>query len=101
MPDDKKMIEPLMGPYAGQRIEVDAADAEQAIADGWAKDPFAPPSDKPAPEIDQEKAAAAAAKAARKLRGEPDPSTGSGPASESETAAESIEERKAPAKKGK
>lgn len=64
-----KRIEALLGPYAGSHLDLPAGDADQAIADGWARDPYAPPSAKPAA-IDTGKALAAAEKAIRKLRGE-------------------------------
>lgn len=73
MPDETKMIEATAGPYAGQRLTVSKADADEAIADGWARDPFAPPSDKPAKELTGEEHQAMIAKAeksARKIRGE-------------------------------
>lgn len=72
---ETKRIEALYGPYAGSQIDIPTADADQAIADGWARDPFAPPaepSDEPV-EYDREaheKAIEAAEKAARKFRGE-------------------------------
>ena len=71
-----RLIEATAGPYRGQRLTMPAADAEEAIAAGWARDPFAPPSDEPAPLPTQEETHAmlkAAEKAARKLRGEPEP----------------------------
>lgn len=76
MPDENKTIEATAGPYKGQRLTMPAADADQAIADGWARDPFAPapgPDDKPAKEpTDEERQAVMdkAEKAAKKLRGE-------------------------------
>lgn len=73
---EPKRIEALYGPFAGQQIDLPAADADQAISDGWARDPFARPSDKPVDPLTQEKldaAIVAAEKAARKLRGEPEP----------------------------
>jgi hypothetical protein len=80
MSDEPVTIEATAGPYAGQRLTVPAADAKQAIADGWARDPFAEVTDedrekdrqKAAEMTDEDKAkvAEAAEKAARKLRGE-------------------------------
>lgn len=73
MNDEPKTIEAIYGPYAGQRLLMQAADADQAIADGWARDPFAKPSDEPAKELsgeDVSKIQEKAEKAARKLRGE-------------------------------
>lgn len=80
MADETKVIEAIAGPYAGQRLTVPAADADAAIKDGWARDPFAPvdPDAEP-PELDQEahdKMLTAAQKAARKLRGEEEPDAG-------------------------
>ena len=71
MPDELKRIEGLYGPFARRVIDIPEADAKQAIADGWARDPFAPPVDPV--EFDQKKHDAmlvAAEKAARKIRGE-------------------------------
>ena len=41
------MMDVLFGPYRGQRIMMPDADAAQAIADGWAIDPHAPPIEPP------------------------------------------------------
>jgi hypothetical protein len=76
MADETKVIEAIAGPYKGQRLTLPTADADQAIDDGWAKDPFEPvdPDAEP-PEFDQEANDAmivAAEKAARKMRGEED-----------------------------
>lgn len=74
MADELKRIEALYGPYAGRHLDVAAADADQAISDGWARDPYTPRAE--ATEFDQEKYDAmliAADKAARKLRGEQEP----------------------------
>lgn len=80
MSDEIKQVEVLLGPYSGQRLNMPAADADQAVSDGWARDPFAPPVEpakgaepKPPP-TDEERAAtlAKADKALRKLRGETD-----------------------------
>jgi hypothetical protein len=74
MADEPVVIEATAGPYAGQRLTVPAADAKQAIADGWARDPFAPAEEpkevKEVTDEDRAKVAEAAEKAARKLRGE-------------------------------
>lgn len=75
MPDETKRIEALYGPYRGF-LDVPADVAAQAIKDGWARDPYAPPAapDAPAPTQEQiDKAIIAAEKAARKLRGEDEP----------------------------
>ena len=73
MPENEtKRIEGLIGPYRENQIDVPVAFADAAIADGWARDPYAPPPDKPV-EWTQEaydKAMVAAEKAARILRGE-------------------------------
>lgn len=77
MPDETKRIEATLGPYAGSHLDLPSADAEQAIADGWARDPYAAPDPNAGtPAFDQEKhdkTMVAAEKAARKLRGEPEP----------------------------
>lgn len=77
MPDETKRVQATHGPYAGSQIDLESSDAEAAIADGWAIDPFATVDPKAEPkEWSQEAhdtATAAAAKAARKLRGEPEP----------------------------
>ena len=74
MADEPVVIEATAGPYAGQRLTVPAADAKQAIADGWARDPFAtePEEPKDMTDDDRAKVAEAADKAAKKLRGEDD-----------------------------
>jgi hypothetical protein len=41
------LMQVLYGPYRGQRVYMPDADAAQAIADGWAIDPHAPPHDPP------------------------------------------------------
>jgi hypothetical protein len=38
--EGNKLVEALIGPYRGQRLKMPAADADQAIADHWARDPF-------------------------------------------------------------
>lgn len=74
---ETKRIEALYGPFAGGQIDIPAGDAEQAIADGWARDPYATPDPKAEPkEWTQEGHDAmikAAEKAARKIRGEAEP----------------------------
>lgn len=78
--DDDSTIEATHGPYKGQRLTMKKADADKAIADGWAKDPFKLPDEKQdKPERDETsdedkadkhaKATEAAEKAANKLRG--------------------------------
>jgi hypothetical protein len=83
MADEPVVIEATAGPYAGQRLTVPAADAKQAIADGWARDPFAPAEEPKEPkevkevtDEDRARVAEAAEKAARKLRGEEEPDNG-------------------------
>ena len=77
MPDETKRIQANYGPFAGQQIDLPTEDADAAIADGWASDPFAPvdPKAEP-PEFNQERHDAilvAAEKAGRKIRGEAEP----------------------------
>jgi hypothetical protein len=75
---ETRRIEAIYGPFRGL-LDVPADVAEQAIKDGWARDPFAPPSaaDAPPPEPrtqeQLDKMIVAAEKAARKLRGEEEP----------------------------
>lgn len=81
MADETKRIQVTLGPYRGQQLDVPAEDADQAIADGWATDPFAPPpqeGEEPIAMTDDDRMAAieAAEKAARKLRGEDDSNGG-------------------------
>jgi hypothetical protein len=76
MADEPVTIYVTEGPDRGSRLTVPAALAKQAIKEGWARDPFAPPSEEDAPLLTaekREKIIAAATRAARKLRGEPDP----------------------------
>jgi hypothetical protein len=73
MPDDDVVIEGLYGDYAGKRLTVAPDVAKQAIADGWARDPFGEPVEpKEMTDEDRDKMLVAAAKAGRKLRGEED-----------------------------
>jgi hypothetical protein len=83
-PDEPAVIHAVVGPYAGQRLTMSAADAAAAIAEKWAVDPFAPPLSKeeeekqakeakPMTEEERAEIQAKAEKAARKLRGEPEP----------------------------
>lgn len=74
MAEEPVMIEGIIGEYAGKRLTVSAADAKQAIADGWAKDPFGEPAEaKEMTDEDRARVMEAAGKAARKLRGEEEP----------------------------
>lgn len=84
MNDEPKMIQAVAGPYAGQRLTMPKVEAEAAIADKWAIDPFAPiaeakdPKDakdasaKDMSEDERAQIKAKAEQAARKLRGETD-----------------------------
>lgn len=86
--DETKQVEATAGPYAGQRLTMPVDEAEQAITDGWARDPFAPPTDEPPKEqTDEERADVVkkAEKAARKLRGEPDEGDDEGKGGRGET----------------
>jgi hypothetical protein len=38
--EGNKIVEVLIGPYRGQRLKMPAAEADQATADHWARDPF-------------------------------------------------------------
>ena len=77
--DEPRQVSVTHGPYREQRLTLSPADAEQAIADKWARDAFEPASqdgDQAAePMTDEETAevTAKAEKAARKMRGEPEP----------------------------
>ena len=72
MPDDLKTIEPLYGPYHGQHIRVGAADADQAIDEGWARDPYLRPDQRPtaASLTSRTELMHAAERAARRWRGD-------------------------------
>lgn len=52
--DTTKQIDAIVGPYAGKRLSVTAADFEGAINDHWAVDPFAEPDDEPHPPLSDE-----------------------------------------------
>lgn len=85
MTDEPTTVQVTAGPYAGQRLTMPAADAAAAIADKWAVDPHAPPpkeGEEAKPMSDEEisQVKAKAEKAARKLRGEPEPDTKPEPA---------------------
>lgn len=72
---DQKTIVPSAGPYAGQAISVDTGEADRAITEGWASDPYAAPGNgkKAAKEPDDEARAKftdMANAAARRWRGE-------------------------------
>jgi len=54
MADETKQIQALLGPYRDHRLTVSAADAESAINNHWAVDPFAAPDDHPHPPLTEE-----------------------------------------------
>jgi hypothetical protein len=56
MADETKQIMVLLGPYRDHRLTVSAADAETAINDHWAIDPFhvAEPDEEPHPPLSEE-----------------------------------------------
>jgi hypothetical protein len=77
MADEPVVIEATAGPYTGQRLTVAASEAKKAIAEGWAKDPFAAPEEpKEMTEDERMKRLEAAAAGARRLRGEEEPDNG-------------------------
>lgn len=71
-----KHVEALYGPYAGGIISLEDKDADKAIEDGWARDPYDPKNAAPVDlsertqTVDTEKATKAAEEYAAKLRGE-------------------------------
>lgn len=102
MADDVKRVQPLYGPYAGQQLDMPAADADAAIADGWAIDPFAPPAEtKELSAEERDQVVEKADKAARKLRGEEQPAQDAGkkPTTATPTAAEAKETKSLEAEK--
>jgi hypothetical protein len=67
-----KVIEPIYGSYRMKHLTVEAAVADQAIADGWAFDPYAkPPKNAPDPNHNPDTASEAAIKYERELAGLP------------------------------
>lgn len=74
--NEQKQVEVTIGDYAGRRLTMPAADADAAVAEGWAIDPHGPPLDpnaepKPAPtEEERDDMLKKADRAIRKLRGE-------------------------------
>jgi len=56
MADETRQIQVLLGPYRDHRLTVSAADAETAINDHWAVDPFhvAEPDEEPHPPLSDE-----------------------------------------------
>ena len=61
MADETKQIQVLMGPYRDHRLTVSAADAESAINNHWAVDPFEvhEPDHEPHPPLSAEERTAA------------------------------------------
>lgn len=95
MSEEPAMVEVTVGPYKGQRLTMAKAEAQQAIADKWAIDPFASPEPPPKegeapkeakPMTDEERAEihAKAHAAIAKLRGEEEPKKESPPKAEPE-----------------
>lgn len=74
-----RLMEGLYGPYRNQRIAMPDEDADQAVADGWAFNPFLPRPDPPydlTVQANADLVFEAARAGAAKLRGDPsvDPS---------------------------
>jgi hypothetical protein len=40
--EGNKVVDVMMGPYRGHRLKMPAAEADKAIIDSWARDPFSP-----------------------------------------------------------
>ena len=60
MADETRQIQVLLGPYRDHRLTVSAADADAAINNHWAVDPFrAPPDEEPHPPLSDEERTAA------------------------------------------
>src|SRR5580765_1709815 len=61
MADETRQIQVLMGPYRDNRLTVSAADAESAINNHWAVDPFhvAALDEEPHPPLSEEERTAA------------------------------------------
>ena len=61
MADETKQIQVLLGPYRDHRLTVSAADADAAINNHWAVDPFhvAAPDEEPHPPLSDEERTAA------------------------------------------
>lgn len=72
MPEEK-LIELIFGPYRDQRVSIAADEADKAIAEGWARDPFAPPDEMTKQSLSDKELVEMwelAEKAARRWRGE-------------------------------
>ena len=54
MADETKRIRPIWGEFADQDIDLPAADADLAISDGWAFDPYAETPREPPPLLTDE-----------------------------------------------
>jgi hypothetical protein len=70
---DTKRIRPIWGEFADQNIDLPVADADQAIADGWAFDPYAETPREPVPILtdgERQMMEEHSKKAIAKLRGE-------------------------------
>jgi hypothetical protein len=102
--DEPAVVQAIAGPYAGQRLTMSKADADAAVADKWAVDPSAPPRSreeeekaakeaKPLTEEERAEIKAKAEKAARKLRGEPEPEEPAKPAVEAQPHRETTTQR--------
>jgi hypothetical protein len=61
MADETRQIQVLLGPYRDHRLTVSSADAESAINNHWAVDPFhvAEPDEEPHPPLSDEERTAA------------------------------------------
>jgi hypothetical protein len=76
MADELKRIRPIWGEFADRDIDLPTADADQAIADGWAFDPHSEEPRELPPILTEEERQGMldlSAAAMRKARGEPDP----------------------------
>jgi len=61
MADETRQIQVLLGPYRDHRLTVSSADADAAISNHWAVDPFhiADPDEEPHPPLTEEERTAA------------------------------------------
>lgn len=83
---ETRTIEALVGPFRHSIITLPKADADKAIKDGWARDPFNP--FEPVADVDHAKALEAAETAAVKIRGGDEPEAKAKPAAKEEKASE-------------